>query len=151
MTRYMPDSWPLPALDTWNRPFFGSGTIVIQECSNCGTLQHPPEQICHRCLGMEFTGHETNGEGTIYSYQVVYYPAAPALQAVVPYNVVLVSLDEHPEIRIIGNVVNRKPQDLAIGQPVRAVFEAIADEELGETLYLPQWEVVDGSTSSPGA
>ena len=59
-----------------------------------------------------------------------------------PYAVVLVSLDEHPHVRILGNVLNREPGEIAIGQRVRATFEEIADAEAGETLLMPQWEAV---------
>ena len=143
MARYLPDTWPLPALDPLTRPFFTSGKVVVQQCAACGTVQHTPEEVCHRCLGMEFHYPETSGRGTIYSYVVQHHPPAPTLQDRVPYNVVLVALDDFPHVRVLGNVVNRPPDQLAIGQRVRAVFEPIADEQLGETILLPQWEVID--------
>ena len=67
---------------------------------------------------------------------------APSLAEAVPYAVVLVSLDEHPHVRILGNVLNRDPGEVEIGQKVRATFETIEDEEAEETILLPQWEVV---------
>lgn len=143
MTRIMPDGWAIPEIDAFNGPFFTSGRVVIQECVSCGTMQHPPEEVCHRCLGMEFLGRETSGIGTIDSYIVVHHPVAPALASVVPYTVVLVGLKEFPDVRVIGNVVNRAPEQVAIGQTVRAVFEKI-DPGGGESaILLPQWEVTD--------
>lgn len=142
MGRFMPDTWPLPAIDRFNRGFFTSGKLILQECVNCGQVQHPPDDVCFNCQGMEFRGRETNGRGTIYSYIVVHNPPAPSLVDKVPYGVVLVSLEEYPEIRIIGNVLNRQASDLAIGQKVRVVFEEIDDPQTGERIFLPQWEVV---------
>ena len=142
MARFMPENWPIPAIDTFNRDFFTSGKLVVQECVACGTVQHPPEEICHKCHEMEFGARETNGRGTIYSYIIVHNPPSPALADAVPYAVVLVSLDEHPQIRILGNVLNRKPDELEIGQKLEVVFEEIKDEEAGEDLLVPQWEVV---------
>ncbi len=142
MARYFPDVWPIPQIDQFNRDFFTSGKLVVQECVSCGTVQHPPEEICHKCCGVEFKARETNGLGTIYSYIVAHNPPAPAFTDAVPYGVILVSLDEFPQVRILGNALNRKPSELEIGQKVRAVFEEIDDEEADEKLLMPQWEIV---------
>ena len=142
MARYFPDNWPIPEIDKFNREFFTSGKLVVQECGSCGTVQHPPEEVCHKCYGMEFKARETNGRGTIHSYIVVHNPPSPAFVDAVPYGVVLVSLDEFPQLRILGNVLNRKPSELAIGQKTKAVFEEIDDDEAGGKLLMPQWEVV---------
>jgi uncharacterized protein len=143
MAGIMPVGWALPALNDFNRPFFTTGKIVLQECSACGTVQHPPEEVCHRCLGMAFGVRETSGKGTIYSFIVVHHPVAPALKDAVPYAVVLVSLDDVPAARVLGNVVNRPPGEIAIGQRVRAVFQQVEDAVAGVTLQFPEWEVMD--------
>src|ERR1700733_3145987 len=101
----MPEGWVLPKVDQFNQGFFSSGKLVLQECSTCGNVQHPPEEICYQCHGTDFRGREVNGHGTVYSYVVVHNPPAPALASRVPYGVVLVSLDELPEIRILGNLI----------------------------------------------
>lgn len=137
---FFPDDFPIPGIGEFNRPFFTSGKIVVQECQACGTVQHPPEEVCNNCLKREFNYRETNGKGEIYSYIVVHNPPSPALAGVVPYAVVLVTPEEYPHVRILGNVVNRKPNEIKIGQKVQAVFEEIDDEE--EKILMPQWEVV---------
>ncbi len=139
----MPEGWALPAVDQFNGPFFTSGKLTLQQCAACETVQHPPEEVCHVCLGMEFKARETSGFGVIYSFVVVHHPVAPSLKDTVPYAVVLVSLDDEPSARVLGNVLNRPPGELAIGQRVRAVFEQIVDPETGETLYFPEWETID--------
>jgi hypothetical protein len=143
MKRYLPESWPLPALTPLNRPFFTSGRIMLQRCSACGTVQHPPEEVCHRCLGTEFDYVASQGYGVIYSYAIQHYAPAPVLQEVVPFNIVLVQLEDFPEVRIVGNVINCPPEEIAIGQRVRAVFVPVTDPELDETLLIPHWERVD--------
>lgn len=143
MAGVMPEGWALPALDAYNRPFFTAGAVVLQECAACGNVQHPPEEVCHRCLGMAFKEHPTSGQGTIYSFIVAHHPVAPALREAVPYTIALVSLDDVPGARVIGNVLNRRPAELAIGQRVRAVFDESHQTEDGVRLRIPQWEVVD--------
>ena len=142
MQRYMPDWWALPAINDKNREFFTSGNIVLQSCESCKTVQHPPEDICHACQGTTFDWHTCTGEGVIYSHTVVEHPIPNTLKDRVPYAVILVSLDDHPQIRILGNPVNIDPEKVAVGQRVRAVFETIEDEKAGVTLKIPQWEVV---------
>ena len=53
--------------------------------------------------------------GTVSSYTVVHYAANRALADAVPYTVVLVSLDEAPHIRVVGNLDG---DDVHIGMPV---------------------------------
>ncbi|HIF22920.1 MAG TPA: DNA-binding protein [Gemmatimonadetes bacterium] len=138
MTRYM-DGWMLPALDESNRDFFTRAKIVVRECAACGTIQHPPEDLCHACGGYEFGGREVAGVGTVYSHTVVEHPVHPDLSAHVPYTVVLVSLDELPDVRIVGNLLETATDDVRVGLPVRAVWEEIPDAETEETIRLPQW------------
>ncbi len=42
--------------------------------------------------------------GTVHSYTVVHYAANRALADAVPYTVVLVSLDDAPHLRVVGNI-----------------------------------------------
>ncbi|MEE2664474.1 MAG: OB-fold domain-containing protein [Myxococcota bacterium] len=138
MSRYM-DGWMLPGLDDANRDFFTSGKIVVRECSDCKTIQHPPEDLCHECGGYEFRSREVAGTGTIYSHTVIRHPVHPDLVDRVPYTVVLVSLDELPAVRITGNLLEVAPADVRIGLAVRAVWEEIPGSDTGEALRLPQW------------
>ncbi|MBV1906925.1 MAG: OB-fold domain-containing protein [Pseudomonadales bacterium] len=142
MSRYMPDGWALPAIDNKNRDFFTSGKIVVQACKDCDTVQHPPEDICHVCQGSALESRFCSGEGTVYSHIVVEHPIPGSLKDRVPYAVILVSLTDHPQIRILGNPVNIEARDVAVGQKVRAVFESLEDKEAGLELKIPQWEVI---------
>jgi uncharacterized OB-fold protein len=133
------EGWLLPALDEANREFFTSGKISVRECTGCGTIQHPPEDLCHSCGGYEFRGREVAGAGTIYSHTVVRHPVHPDLSDRIPYTVVLVSLDELPEVRITGNLLELAPEHVRVGLAVRAVWEKVVNPETNETLQLPQW------------
>ena len=138
MARYLPEDWLVPQLDPNNRAFFTSGKLLLQECAACGTVQHPPEDLCHRCQGTAFRAREVAPHGTIYSYTVVRHPTHPGLSQAVPYAIVLVSLDALPEVRITGNLLHLAPEKLRVGLPVKAIWEEVRDDA-GETLRLPQW------------
>src|SRR5437868_4679393 len=115
MPRYMPDNWPLPAIDDLDRPFFTSGGLMIQQCADCGTLQHPPEEVCFACQSFRFTHVRAAGTGTVHSYTVVHHPTSPLLAQRVPYAVALVQLSDLPQIRVLGNVLNVDPAAVKIG------------------------------------
>jgi hypothetical protein len=138
MARYLPEDWLVPQLDAHNQAFFTSGRIALQACASCGAVQHPPEEVCRTCQGTAFKTREVAPRGSVHSYTVVRHPTHPALSGRVPYVVVLVSLDELPEVRITGNLLQIAPEKVRIGLPVRAIWEEVRDDA-GNLLRLPQW------------
>jgi uncharacterized OB-fold protein len=83
-----------------------------------------------------------SGHGTVWSFIVAHPPLLPAYAAVAPYNVVVVTLDEDPTLRMVGNLVTSAdggidevdPTTIEIGAPVQVVFAALTDE-----VALPRW------------
>jgi len=141
MARYLGDDWLLPALDDRNRAWFTSGELSLQQCRRCERVQFPPEDVCRACGSFELAARAIAGRGEVASVAVVHHAVHPALRSRVPYAVVLVALDDAPHVRLLGNVLNRAPGDVAIGARVRVVFEEVKDPESGEALRIPQWEV----------
>ena len=90
----LPADWGLPEITPVNAAWFTSGALAVRQCASCATLQHPPEEICHACLGTEFATTTLSPNGTVHSFTVVHYATNPALADAVPYAVVLVSLDD---------------------------------------------------------
>jgi uncharacterized OB-fold protein len=130
----LPEDWTLPAVDDRTRAWFTSGELLVQRCADCGTIQHPPEEICHRCGSMSFGHVAVAPRGTVHSYTVAHHPVHPALADSVPYTIVLVSLDDAPEVRVVGNLNGGAA---SIGMPVEAYWEErVAD---GDVVRLPQW------------
>jgi len=142
MPRHLGDGWVLPALDDKNRPWFTSGRIRVQACNDCGSFQQPPDDICSHCQSWSLSFRDCAGTGTVESVAVVHQAVHPALKEQVPYAVVVVSIDGAPGVSVIGNVTNREPGDVRIGDHVRATFEECPAAEGDETLKIPQWEVV---------
>lgn len=132
-TGSMPSGWAIPAVTAVNREWFTSGTLAVQRCAGCGAVQHPPEEICHRCGAMEFDYRPVEPRGTVHSFTIAHYAASPALADSVPYAVVLVSLDELPEVRVVGNLPATDPAEVRIGMPVEAYWEE------RDGIKLPQW------------
>jgi uncharacterized OB-fold protein len=49
-------------------------------------------------------------------------------------------VDDAPGVRLLGNVRNTAPGEIAIGTRVRVIFEEARDPDSGEHLLIPQWE-----------
>ncbi|HEY4410139.1 MAG TPA: OB-fold domain-containing protein [Acidimicrobiia bacterium] len=145
--RYFPGDWPLPDLSAVNRAFFTAGVLTLQRCRTCSQIQHPPHELCHHCQSDTFDYVEASGLGTVDNVTVVHHAGDARLADRVPYNVVIVTPDDHPDVRIVGNVINADNTAIEIGAPVRCTFAEVADPDTGETLTLPQWQLRQRSTS----
>jgi 3-oxo-4,17-pregnadiene-20-carboxyl-CoA hydratase alpha subunit len=109
------------------------GKLLIQKCSNCGALRHPPGPMCRQCRSLEWHAIEATGGGSIHSYVVVHYPQIPSLDY--PNQVVLVDLDEG--VRVVANTVDTTREQLEIGARVRLEVQRCDDD-----LALPFFRVV---------
>jgi uncharacterized OB-fold protein len=139
------DGFILPLRDDDSAPFWAGtlkGELRMQRCSKCGRLRFPPRPMCPWCRSMESDWPVMSGLGTIWSFVVPHPPLLQAYADLAPYNVVVVALDEDPTLRLVGNLVASKdgpineidPALIAIGDPVRVVFQKIDD-----AVALPRW------------
>jgi uncharacterized OB-fold protein len=99
--------------------------LLIQRCTDCGTLRHPWLPGCNACGGLDWDTAEASGEGTVYSYVVMHHPPFPAFDP--PYAVGLIELAEG--VRIVSNVVGVPYDKVRIGLPVRLEFQRYDDED----------------------
>ena len=122
-----------------------AGELRYQTCSDCGRLRHPPRPMCPFCQSLDSTWVTASGLGTIWSFVIAHPPLLPDYAEQAPYNVAVVTLDEDPALRMVGNVV-RSPDgpigelgadDIPIGTRVRVVFP-----EPVEGVVLPRWTPV---------
>ncbi len=70
------------------------------------------------------------GRGTLYAWTIVEHPTHPAYE--VPYTVVLVDLDEAPEVRLAGNLPGRPT--LEVGMPMEVWWDDVDGQAV-----LPNW------------
>jgi uncharacterized OB-fold protein len=118
---------PQPAIGRDNAYFWAGvadGAVLIQKCASCGSLRHPPSPMCAACQSLDWTAVPATGTAVLHSYTVCHHPLPPWEAG--PYPVVLVDLDvagstETP--RLVCGTRGIAPEDLAIGMPLRLVFE----------------------------
>jgi hypothetical protein len=128
---------PLPTLeDPVTRPFWEGcrrRELTLQRCRGCGRLRFYPAPFCPHCHAGEAEWVRLSGRGTVASFVIVHAPVLPAFAARVPFAVALVELEEDPRIRLLGNVLEYDPGDIAIGMRVEVSWEDVGD------VTLPQW------------
>ena len=94
---------------------------MIQKCSQCGTLRHPPRPMCHACRSVDWEAQPSAGTGSVHSYVIMHHPPVPGYDF--PVAVALVDLDEGT--RIVANVVDCPFEDIHIGMKVELSIENV--------------------------
>ncbi|WP_007024008.1 bifunctional MaoC family dehydratase N-terminal/OB-fold nucleic acid binding domain-containing protein [Saccharomonospora iraqiensis] len=126
---------PRPAVNRDNAFFFDAcreHRLVIQRCTACRTLRHPPGPCCPDCGSFDWDTVEASGRATVYSYVVAHHPRHPAFDY--PLLVAVVELAEGT--RLITNLVGVGPDDVAIDMPVELEW-LDADDELTLPVFRP--------------
>jgi len=137
---------PEPQPTTLDAPYWAAARrseLVVQRCVACGGFQWAPEWTCHRCHSFDLGFVPVRPAGTVYTWTRVWHPLRAGLQDQVPYLVVAVSIDDAPDIKMIGNLIGDPAQDVHGGLPVRAVFEH------HEAFTLVQWRAAGSPGASP--
>jgi uncharacterized protein len=80
------------------------------------------------------------GTGTVASFTICYPPVLPAFADRVPYNAVVVQLDEGPFM--VSNLVDVDNDAIEVGSPVEVIYVDLDDD-----LSLPQFRVVAETAS----
>jgi uncharacterized protein len=142
---YLPEGLPIPVPepDGLSAPFWNGlreDRVLVQHCGQCGTWQHGPEWICHRCHAFDPAWEEVAPRGRIFSWERVWHPVHACLEGRGPYLVVLVELAAAGKVRMLGNLLGDAMQEVPIGAEVEGVFEHHADANPPYTLL--QWQLV---------
>ena len=126
--------------DDLTRPFWeaaNEGWLVIQNCTDCDRLQHPPARNCHRCgSDAALAWKEMSGRGRIYNYGVVHDCPIRLLQQDQPFNVAVITLAEDPGIQMYSHLPGTPVDEVPVGAEVEVVFEATANGQ-----KVPEWRV----------
>jgi uncharacterized OB-fold protein/acyl dehydratase len=140
---------PRPAL-TQDNAFWFEGArrhaLLIQRCTSCSTLRHPPLPACANCQSFEWDTIEASGRGVLYSFVVVHYPQVPSFEYPLPIG--LVELEEGT--RVVANITGIDPVDIEVGMELAAAFVDF-DDELSLPVFAPVGAASAGAAAGGGA
>lgn len=121
---------PIPEPDRLTQFFWdgvAEGKLLILHCDNCDTYVHYPRPICPKCLSMDHLApKQVSGRGTIYSHTTTVQPFHPYYVDKVPYNLIIVALEEDETVRLTSNLIDVPNDDIRIGMPVQVTFQEVA-------------------------
>jgi uncharacterized protein len=137
----------LPAGDE-DGDFFWEGTaqgeLRVQKCESCGKLRHPPRPMCPWCRSTKRGFAVMSGRGKVWSYVIPHPPLLQPYSDLAPYNVIVVEIDEDPNIRFVSNLLGRPdgainevdPHSIQIGEPVEAAYKKFSRADGSEQTML---------------
>lgn len=97
------------------------GRLLLEQCLACRAVIWYPRGFCPGCGSAATEWIAASGHGSVYSYTVA-RKSFGTYAAVTPYVIAYVELEEGP--RVLSNVIDVAPGDMAIGMRVEAVFES---------------------------
>jgi uncharacterized protein len=100
--------------------------LLIRHCLDCDAYSYYPRPFCPKCWSERVEWYESTGEGTLYTWSVIYTNDQLPFRDRVPYVAAIVDLAEGP--RMMTNVVDCPFDELAVGMAVQVRFQPISDE-----------------------
>jgi uncharacterized OB-fold protein len=116
---------PRPAPTPTSQPFWDGlahGEIRVQHCDACGAWVHYPRHRCPHCLADRLSWHVVGRDATVYTFTVGRRPTAAPFADEVPQLIAVVELTVG--VRMTTTLVGVRPDDVHVGMPVTAVFDA---------------------------
>jgi NAD(P)-dependent dehydrogenase (short-subunit alcohol dehydrogenase family)/uncharacterized OB-fold protein len=74
------------------------GRLELQRCEECGAVQYPPREACHRCLSRRLKWQRQSGEGELISETTLHHSHEPFFRERLPWRLGLVHLDCGPTV-----------------------------------------------------
>ena len=108
------------------------GKLLIQHCTSCDKLQHPPGPCCKYCQSFEWDTVEACGKGVLASFVKMHHPDLPGFDK--PNPVGLITLAEGT--RLVAQLIDFQADEIKVGVAVQMVMTR-CDDELTLPLFKP--------------
>ncbi|OUL98916.1 SDR family NAD(P)-dependent oxidoreductase [Variovorax sp. JS1663] len=139
------------------------GRFELQTCKDCGTVQYPPREACHKCLSPRLHWREQTGEGELLATTTLHHSNDLFFRERLPWRLGLVHLDSGPTLMVhlhgevgdapapvrVGARLDRAGQAVLIGFPKEGSAHMADDKMLREMTSDPKFRkalVTDGKT-----
>jgi hypothetical protein len=99
--------------------------LLLQWCTDCEQPIFYPRERCPRCLGSSLEWRPASGRGEVYAVTVDQRPQLSSRRQEEPFAVALIDLEEG--VRMMSNVIDCPPDDVAVGMAVVLAWEPLSD------------------------
>lgn len=123
---YLPVELPMPDPAPEARVFWAHCSekqLMFQACGDCGQAVHPPVPLCPACQSANRVWVEAPDDARVFSYTIIHHAAHEAVSGAVPYNVVLVEFPQLDGVRLVSNLIDAAPEEIAIGMALSLIWE----------------------------
>jgi NAD(P)-dependent dehydrogenase (short-subunit alcohol dehydrogenase family)/uncharacterized OB-fold protein len=139
------------------------GRFELQVCADCGAVQYPPRETCHRCLSDRLPWTDQSGSGELIAETTVHLSQDAYFRERSPWRMGMVRLDAGPTLlahlpaagvcapsRVrVGAKLDKSGQGVLVAFPIDEVIIMAEDRQLREMTCDPQGRkvlVTDGQT-----
>ncbi len=107
------------------------GRMLIQRCTACQTLRHPPRPMCGECQSMDWDSIESTMQGEVLSFTEIHHPKVPGYPS--PLICAVIKMDEGTNF--VSNLRGCEARDASIGMRVSGVMEQVDDKTMLPQFY----------------
>ena len=111
--------------------------LMLPRCLPCEKVVWYPESQCPNCGGT-LKWQEVSGRGTVAAFSIVHRPLFQNAKKWAPYMPALVSIDEDTEVRLVTQIIDCEPENVACDTTVEVVFRELKLPD-GETYKAPMF------------
>jgi NAD(P)-dependent dehydrogenase (short-subunit alcohol dehydrogenase family)/uncharacterized OB-fold protein len=140
------------------------GRLELQVCKDCGAVQYPPRDACHRCVSPRLQWKPQDGAGELVALTTLHHSNDLFFRERLPWRLGLVKLDAGPSLIVhlhgevqappsrvhVGARLDRAGQAVLIGFPPDGSEHMADDSMLREMTSDPKFRkvlVTDGKTA----
>lgn len=113
------------------------GALLVQRCTSCARLRHPPAPMCPACGGEQWEPEEMSGRGTVHAWVASHHPNRAEEP---PRIVALIELEEG--VRMVSNLQDVTPESVHNDMAVTVWFSRFDPD-----VVLPQFRPLHASQS----
>ena len=131
MANFFPEGMQLPAPSRDTAGFWEAcreHRLVVQRCKQCGSYRMVPVPVCYNCQSFEWESEQSEGTGEVFSYTIVVHSTHPGTREVVPYNAIVVKLNDCGQMKLTSNMIECENEEIHVGMPVELVWEDTTPE-----------------------
>jgi NAD(P)-dependent dehydrogenase (short-subunit alcohol dehydrogenase family)/uncharacterized OB-fold protein len=102
------------------------GRFELQVCKDCGAVQYPPREACHRCLSPRLPWRAQSGAGQLLGTTTLHHSNDPFFRERLPWRLGLVRLEAGPSVMVhLHGDVGDAPQQVKVGARLDRAGQAV--------------------------